>query len=190
MRDLMYALLHRDEGATMVEYGLMVALIAIVALLAVTALGGSVRDVFTSISGALIPFLMVRDGKGGKDRWGPLDEEATRALRRQMQRPDGTLRVEGWVFPAPYDDGPLSQRPVQKMVAKLAAAAGIPGKVTPHALRHTFAVECLRRGFSLEWLRRVLGHSDLSTTQIYLELDDEFMRGELAKHRLPFSGGA
>jgi len=55
MRDLMYALLHRDEGATMVEYGLMVALIAIVALLAVTALGGSVRDVFTSISGALIP---------------------------------------------------------------------------------------------------------------------------------------
>ena len=55
MRDLMYALLHRDEGATMVEYGLMVALIAIVALLAVTALGGSVRDVFTSISGSLIP---------------------------------------------------------------------------------------------------------------------------------------
>ncbi len=55
MRDLMYALLRRDDGATMVEYGLMVALIAIVALLAVTALGGSVRDVFTSIGGALTP---------------------------------------------------------------------------------------------------------------------------------------
>jgi pilus assembly protein Flp/PilA len=55
MRDLLYALLNRDEGATMVEYGLMVALIAIVALLAVTALGGSVRDVFTSIAGALTP---------------------------------------------------------------------------------------------------------------------------------------
>ena len=55
MRDFVYALLHRDDGATMVEYGLMVALIAIVALLAVSALGGSVKDVFTSIATALTP---------------------------------------------------------------------------------------------------------------------------------------
>ncbi len=47
------ALLWRDEGATMVEYGLMVALIAIVALLAVTALGVSVRDIFCNIAGSL-----------------------------------------------------------------------------------------------------------------------------------------
>jgi len=55
MRDFVYALFHRDDGATMVEYGLMVALIAIVALLAVSALGGSVRDVFTNIATALTP---------------------------------------------------------------------------------------------------------------------------------------
>ncbi len=55
MRDFMYNLFHKDEGATMVEYGLMVALIAIVALLAVTALGGSVRDIFTNIASALTP---------------------------------------------------------------------------------------------------------------------------------------
>ena len=55
MRDFVYALFHRDDGATMVEYGLMVALIAIVALLAVSALGGSVKDVFTSIATALTP---------------------------------------------------------------------------------------------------------------------------------------
>jgi len=45
----------RDEGATMVEYGLMVALIAVVALLAVTALGGSVRDIFTRVTESLTP---------------------------------------------------------------------------------------------------------------------------------------
>ena len=48
-------LLRRDEGATMVEYGLMVALIAIVALIAVTALGGSVRDIFQSVADTLTP---------------------------------------------------------------------------------------------------------------------------------------
>jgi len=48
-------LLRRDDGATMVEYGLMVALIAVVALLAITALGGSVRDIFQSIADTLTP---------------------------------------------------------------------------------------------------------------------------------------
>jgi pilus assembly protein Flp/PilA len=55
MRDLLAALFHREEGATMVEYGLMVALIAIVALIAVTALGGSVRDIFQSVADTLTP---------------------------------------------------------------------------------------------------------------------------------------
>ncbi len=53
MRDLMQTLIRREDGATMVEYGLMVALIAVVALVAVTALGGSVRDIFSSVAGSL-----------------------------------------------------------------------------------------------------------------------------------------
>jgi len=55
MLNRLLALLNRDEGATMVEYGLMVALIAIVALIAVTALGGSVRDIFQSVADTLTP---------------------------------------------------------------------------------------------------------------------------------------
>jgi pilus assembly protein Flp/PilA len=53
MWDLLSALFRRDEGATMVEYGLMVALIAIVAMIAVTALGGSVRDIFQNVADTL-----------------------------------------------------------------------------------------------------------------------------------------
>jgi pilus assembly protein Flp/PilA len=55
MLTLISTLLRRDDGATMVEYGLMVALIAVVALLAITALGGSVRDIFQGIADALTP---------------------------------------------------------------------------------------------------------------------------------------
>jgi pilus assembly protein Flp/PilA len=55
MLQWLHTLLARDDGATMVEYGLMVALIAIVALIAVTALGGSVRDIFQSVADTLTP---------------------------------------------------------------------------------------------------------------------------------------
>jgi pilus assembly protein Flp/PilA len=55
MLQVLHRLLARDEGATMVEYGLMVALIAVVALLAVTALGGSVRDIFQNVADTLTP---------------------------------------------------------------------------------------------------------------------------------------
>jgi len=55
MMGYLYRLFTRDEGATMVEYGLMVALIAVVALLAVTALGGSVRDIFQRVADTLTP---------------------------------------------------------------------------------------------------------------------------------------
>jgi pilus assembly protein Flp/PilA len=54
-RHLAFLLQRDEEGATMVEYGLMVALIAVVALVAVTALGGSVRDIFSSVAGVLTP---------------------------------------------------------------------------------------------------------------------------------------
>ena len=55
LQRLVHQLLDREEGATMVEYGLMVALIAVVALLAVTALGGSVRDIFQNVADTLTP---------------------------------------------------------------------------------------------------------------------------------------
>lgn len=55
MLQRLYRLMNKDDGATMVEYGLMVALIAIVALIAVTALGGSVRDIFQSVADTLTP---------------------------------------------------------------------------------------------------------------------------------------
>ncbi len=55
MLGYLYRLFDREEGATMVEYGLMVALIAVVALLAVTALGGSVRDIFQNVADTLTP---------------------------------------------------------------------------------------------------------------------------------------
>lgn len=64
----------------------------------------------------------------------------------------------------------LHPRTIQRFVARLARAAGLRRKVTPHVLRHTFAVEATRRGVSLAALQRALGHDHLSSTQVYQNL--------------------
>jgi integrase/recombinase XerD len=72
-----------------------------------------------------------------------------------------------------YDTFGLSARSVQKMVKDIASRTEITRKVTPHVLRHTFAVRCLQKGISLASLQKLLGHSHLSTTAIYLNISPE-----------------
>lgn len=72
-----------------------------------------------------------------------------------------------------YDTLCLKTRTIQRMVHEIATRAGISKSITPHVLRHTFAVTALKKGINLPSLMRILGHNNLNTTQIYLNLSGE-----------------
>lgn len=67
----------------------------------------------------------------------------------------------------------LSKRQIERIVKDVANRAGIAKPVTPHVLRHTFSVECLRRGIGLRTLQALLGHDRITTTEIYMNLSPE-----------------
>jgi integrase/recombinase XerD len=101
---------------------------------------------------------LVLKGKGGRRRVVPLTPPVYELLGRHF---------------AYADTFPGSVRTIQRTVAAAARRASIRRPVTPHVLRHTFAVTALQRGLSLPALQQLLGHSDLTTTAIYLNLSPE-----------------
>ncbi|MEZ5465527.1 MAG: site-specific tyrosine recombinase XerD [Lysobacteraceae bacterium] len=105
-------------------------------------------------------------GKGGKDRLVPLGEEARHWLERYIAegRP---AHAGGPVFIAARG-GAMTRQHFWRIIKRLAVAAGIdPERITPHGLRHSFATHLLNHGADLRALQMLLGHSSLSTTQIY-----------------------
>lgn len=113
--------------------------------------------------------LEIRGGKGGKDRNVPVDSETLGWLRAwQGQRPTRRQR-----FFTTLKGGSLSARYLQQMVKRIASKAGIDraDQVTPHVFRHTYATELLNDNFNIREVQDLLGHSSVSTTQIYTHVD-------------------
>ena len=105
-------------------------------------------------------------GKGGKDRFVPLDPTVEESLQeylnsRTSQIPELFVSKKG---------GALTPRAIQFMVKKYAAAAQIDKNITPHKLRHTCATHLLQEGANLVSIQKLLGHKSLTTTQIYLHI--------------------
>ena len=120
-------------------------------------------------------------GKGGKDRIVPLGREAVRALRSYLIRREEFLSSEIGIseeealFLNRYG-GRLSGRSVQNLVEKYLSDVAEAGKVSPHALRHSFATHLLDAGADLMAVKELLGHTSLSTTQIYTHVTAERLR--------------
>lgn len=115
-------------------------------------------------------FLVIR-GKGGKERLVPLSEPARQAVesyagfRQEFLRPKQT---SPWLFPSRGESGHLTRQRFGQLLKDLALAARIsPAKVSPHVLRHAFASHLLAHGADLRAVQKMLGHADISTTQIY-----------------------
>ncbi|MDA2916625.1 tyrosine-type recombinase/integrase [Nitrospinae bacterium AH_259_B05_G02_I21] len=124
------------------------------------------------------PVLTV-NGKGGKVRRVPLHPEALEAIRaywkaegRDGHKPDEpifqTLGKHG-----PYGARRLTYKAIRHLVARTHKAALIRRRVTPHTLRHTFAVSLLDQGVDLRTVQDLMGHSNITTTQVYLHTSEE-----------------
>jgi integrase/recombinase XerD len=114
------------------------------------------------------PFVTVV-GKGGQQRMVPVSTRARAALSRWLR-----LRLPGGrhVFASRAGQGHLTRVRLFQLLRALAARAGIdPEKVSPHVLRHAFATHLLEGGADLRVLQTLLGHADISTTQIYTHVD-------------------
>ena len=123
-------------------------------------------------------------GKGDRERLVPLGEEATRWIERWLAegRPGiAAGRALPTLFPAPRGAA-LTRQGFWRVVKRHAAAAGIRAPISPHTLRHAFATHLLNHGADLRVVQMLLGHSDVSTTQIYTHVARERLKELHAKH--------
>lgn len=118
-------------------------------------------------------------GKGGKERLVPIGEEAAAATAAYLEVRHVFVLGEGsrWLFPSRGASGHLTRRRLGQILERLAVDAGLPPeRVSPHVLRHSFATHLLEHGADLRSLQQMLGHADISTTQIYTHVLQERLR--------------
>lgn len=129
--------------------------------------------------------LMVR-GKGDKERIVPLSEIASEALTAYVAVRSKFLkkgRQSQWLFPSRGASGHLTERRFSQMIKALAYDAGLDsGRVSPHVLRHAFASHLLAHGADLRVVQQMLGHADISTTQIYTHVLEERLKEIVVRH--------
>jgi integrase/recombinase XerD len=121
-------------------------------------------------------FLLCR-GKGGKERIVPLGRSACRAVRKYLDeaRPLFEKTASESLF-LTRRGGPFTRQGLWKLLKGHALAAGIASKISPHVLRHSFATHLLERGADLRSVQLMLGHSQITTTQIYTHVSRERLR--------------
>jgi integrase/recombinase XerD len=125
--------------------------------------------------------MLVVRGKGGKERMVPLNQAARRAMADYLALrtgEDGKRGTPGkWLFPSFGEQGHLTRQHFARELKTLGAACGIgPERLSPHVLRHAFASHLLHNGADLRVVQTLLGHADISTTQIYTHVLEERLK--------------
>jgi integrase/recombinase XerD len=134
----------------------------------------------TSAAAREARMLIVR-GKGEKERLVPLNESAKQAMRDYLALRSAASPQAGagskWLFPSFGESGHLTRQHFARDLKALAVAAGLSAEaVSPHVLRHAFASHLLHNGADLRVVQMLLGHADISTTQIYTHVLEERLK--------------
>ena len=116
-------------------------------------------------------------GKGKKERMLPIGDRALRAIRNYLKK----LSVSSDIIFLNKNKKPLGARGIRKMIDKYILKASIANHISPHTLRHSFATHLLNRGADLRSVQELLGHANLSTTQIYTHLTTEKLKSVYEK---------
>ncbi len=126
--------------------------------------------------------LLVCHGKGSKDRRVPIGRSASHWLRMYMgtRARASEVQIDGYLF-VNGNGRPLSRQETWATIKKYASSAGLKN-VSPHTLRHSFATHLLQRGADSRSVQALLGHTDISTTQIYTHITDSHLRATYDKH--------
>jgi integrase/recombinase XerD len=142
--------------------------------LRVSELVSLTRDSITRIQQNNRTALLVR-GKGGKERIIPLNNLAVEAVEAHLEALAIKFRSSNkYLFPSDSKSGHITRQGFAKLLKKLATEVGIPeSKVSPHVIRHAFATHLLLHGADLLSIQKLLGHKDISTTQIYTHISNE-----------------
>jgi integrase/recombinase XerD len=128
--------------------------------------------------------MIVVRGKGNKERLVPLNEASRQAMASYLaaieaQKPVARKNAAAskWLFPSFGESGHLTRQHFARDLKELAAAVGLaPRLVSPHVLRHAFASHLLHNGADLRIVQTLLGHTDISTTQIYTHVVEERLK--------------
>jgi integrase/recombinase XerD len=137
------------------------------------------------------PRMLMVTGKGGRDRMVPLSDTAREALAAWLAIRDAAEAVRRkaggrpspWLFPSRGKLGHLTRIGFYHALKKLAVAAGLdPSRISPHSLRHAFATHLLANGADLRAIQQLLGHADVSSTEIYTHVLDERLKALVLEH--------
>lgn len=122
--------------------------------------------------------MLVVRGKGGRERLVPLNDSAKKTMADYLAlRAEMKLDKSKWLFPSFGESGHLTRQHFARELKALAAAAGLrASQVSPHVLRHAFASHLLQNGADLRVVQTLLGHADISTTQIYTHVLEERLK--------------
>ncbi len=144
------------------------------------------------------PRMLLVTGKGGRDRMVPLSEPAREALAAwlvirdaaEVERRRAGGRPSPWLFPSRGKLGHLTRIGFYYALKTLAVSAGLdPTRISPHTLRHAFATHLLANGADLRVIQQLLGHADVSTTEIYTQVLDERRKARVLESHPLARGG-